>query len=156
LLNFRKNNLSIISGGQTGVERAALDFALCNGLICSGWCPHGRRADDGIIPYRYLLNEAYSEDIIGRVSQNIIESDGVLLIIFEEMDEQTQLAYDLAIDFQKPVFVWSFFKNRNYRMITNWIEEREIGVLYVTGPSEKYAKGIHEETLDLLDNCLKN
>jgi hypothetical protein len=155
-LNFKKNNLSIKSGGQTGVERAALDYALCNGLLYSGWCPHGRRADDGIIPRRYVLQEAFSEDLIARVAQNIIESDGVLIIIYNEMDEPTQLAYDLALDYQKPVFVWAIYKNHNHRLVANWIEKEKISVLNITGPSEKNAAGIHEETLDLLDNFFGN
>ena len=156
MLNFKKNNLSIKSGGQTGVERAALDYALCNGLLYSGWCPHGRLADDGVIPHRYLLNEAFSEDLIGRIVQNIIESDGVLIIIYDEMNEPTQLAYDLAMDYQKPVFVWALYKNRNHRLIANWIEKENISVLNITGPSEKNAAGIHEETLDLLDKFFRN
>ena len=68
------------------------------------------------------------------------------------MDEPTQLAYDLALDYQKPVFVWALNKNRNHRLIADWIEKEKIRVLNITGPSEKNAAGIHEETLDLLDN----
>ncbi len=149
-MNFKKNNLNIISGGQTGVERAALDFALCNGLSCSGWCQAGRRDENGIIPYRYPLYEFFSGDIISLVLQNILESDGVLIIIFEEMDPLTQLAYDLSVDHQKPVFVWNLSKNRNFRMVTQWIGDEKIGILNITGPNEKTSPGIHEITLDVL------
>jgi hypothetical protein len=149
-LNFKKNNLNIISGGQTGVERAALDFALCNGLSCSGWCQKGRQDENGLIPYRYPLYEVFSGDVIGLVLQNIIESEGVLIIILDEMDPVTQLAYDLAADHQKPVFVWNLSKNRNFRLVQQWIAKENIGVLNITGPNEKTAPGIHEETLDVL------
>ncbi len=77
----KRNNLEIISGGQTGVERAALDFALCNNLNCSGWCKLGRKADDGKIPLRYPLHEAFSENEINRILQNMLASDGILIIV---------------------------------------------------------------------------
>ncbi len=74
----------------------------------------------------------------------------LIVIVFDEMDQNTQLIHDLAIDHQKPVFVWTILKNRNYRTLNSWIEKENIQVLNITGPSENNAPGIHEETLDLL------
>ena len=56
----------IISGGQTGVDRATLDFALENGILCGGWCPKGRLAEDGIIPLKYPLRESNSPGIYAK------------------------------------------------------------------------------------------
>lgn len=61
----------IISGGQTGVDRAALDVALESGIPCGGWCPKGRRAEDGIIPTRYPIEETSSPDYPMRTEMNV-------------------------------------------------------------------------------------
>ena len=110
----------------------------------------GRTADDGIIPIRYPLYEAFSDDLISRVLQNILESDGVLIIISEEMDVYSQLVHDLAKDHHKPVFVWMISKNANYSAVSHWIEKENIGVINITGHSERFVTGIHKETLDLI------
>ena len=71
----------IISGGQTGADRAALDFALHAGIECGGWVPKGRMAEDGIIPARYPnLLETDSEDPKMRTELNVRDSDGTLLV----------------------------------------------------------------------------
>ena len=70
----------IVSGGQTGVDRAALDAALAAGLDCGGWCPAGRRAEDGVIPARYPLVETDSADYEVRTRRNVSDSDGTLIV----------------------------------------------------------------------------
>ena len=66
----------IISGGQTGVDRAALDVAIFLEIPHGGWCPLGRRAEDGSIPKTYLLRETPQRDYAVRTEKNIIDSDG--------------------------------------------------------------------------------
>lgn len=68
----------LISGGQTSVDRAALDVALALGLPVGGWCPQGRRAEDGRIPDRYLLVETPERNDQTRARRNIEDSDGTL------------------------------------------------------------------------------
>ena len=70
----------IISGGQTGVDRAALDLALEFGIPCGGWCPRGRRAEDGPINTRYPLTETSSTDYGVKTKRNVKESDGTLIL----------------------------------------------------------------------------
>jgi hypothetical protein len=74
--------LMIISGGQTGVDRAALDAALAAGAPCGGWCPAARKAEDGVIPERYPLTEHKSASYAARTRQNVVDSDATLTISF--------------------------------------------------------------------------
>ncbi|HEY6823084.1 MAG TPA: putative molybdenum carrier protein [Steroidobacteraceae bacterium] len=72
----------VISGGQTGVDRGALDAALDLGVSCGGWCPDGRRAEDGIIPARYPLTELDGAGYDERTRRNVADSDDTLIITF--------------------------------------------------------------------------
>lgn len=71
--------LKIISGGQTGADRAALDFAIDHGIPHGGWCPAGRAAEDGPIDLRYQLTETPSEDHTQRTEWNVRDSDGTVV-----------------------------------------------------------------------------
>jgi hypothetical protein len=70
----------IISGGQTGADRAALDWAIENGIEHGGWCPKGRMAEDGVIPARYNLTETDETEYWPRTQRNVLESDGTVII----------------------------------------------------------------------------
>lgn len=73
--------LRVISGGQTGVDRAALDAALAAGLAVGGWCPRGRRAEDGAIPARYPLRETAGANYAERTAANIDDADATLILV---------------------------------------------------------------------------
>ena len=70
----------ILSGGQTGADRAALDWAIARGIAHGGWCPRGRRAEDGPIAPRYALIETPSRDYEQRTRWNVRDSDGTLIV----------------------------------------------------------------------------
>lgn len=91
----------IISGGQTGVDRGALDAAMSFGFECGGWCPAGRLAEDGIIPVKYPLNELSSEYYQDRTLQNVIDSDGTVIIHFAGIEGGTKLTLQYAERHQK-------------------------------------------------------
>ncbi|MCZ6552322.1 MAG: hypothetical protein O7A67_00850, partial [SAR324 cluster bacterium] len=86
----------IVSGGQSGVDRAALDAALATGLPCGGWCPRGRRAEDGPIHERYHLLETPSRRYAQRTEWNVRDSDGTLLLTRREPSRGTALTRRLA------------------------------------------------------------
>ena len=69
----------IVSGGQTGADRAALDWAIERGIPHGGWCPRGRRAEDGRIDRRYALRETPAHDYQQRTRWNVRDSDGTLI-----------------------------------------------------------------------------
>jgi hypothetical protein len=95
--------LKIISGGQTGVDRAALDFAIEHGMPHGGWCPRGRHAEDGIISPQYDLRETPSRSYRQRTQWNVRDSDAtVAFTIAPRLSGGTALAMQCAQRLGKP------------------------------------------------------
>lgn len=86
----------IVSGGQTGVDRAALDVVMERGMPCGGWCPAGRQAEDGPIDPRYPLRETPSADPAERMEWNVRDFDGTLLLVTAAHSPGTELTQDVA------------------------------------------------------------
>jgi len=93
----------IISGGQSGVDRAALDAAMKQGFVCGGWCPKGRKAEDGRIADKYPLTETKDESYETRTRLNVSDSDVTLILFRKNYDEGTRLTELMARTLQKPV-----------------------------------------------------
>jgi hypothetical protein len=79
-MDAKRPELEIVSGCQSGVDRAALDAALEAGVPCGGWCPKGRAAEDGPIDARYPLHETPSSEVQQRTEWNVRDSDGTLIL----------------------------------------------------------------------------
>lgn len=94
--------LTILSGGQTGVDRGALDAALTLGNPCGGWCPRGRLAEDGHIPSRYPLHET-DGGYDARTRRNVETSDGTLILHRGALTEGTLRTLEICREFGKPV-----------------------------------------------------
>lgn len=141
-------NINIISGGQTGVDRAALDFALKNGIQCGGWCPFGRLAEDGILDERYPLKESITSSYKERTRLNIQDSDGTIIIYENEMDEGTKLTRDIAHSMKKPLRKIQLHDDQSTVKVQlkTWITINKISVLNVAGPRESSSPGIYELT----------
>lgn len=131
----------IISGGQTGVDRAALDFALENKFPCGGWCPRGRKAEDGPIDRRYPLKESSSENYEERTLWNVRDSDGTLILTFGRPTAGTAMTINLARELGKPCFVIDLRKDFKKSGFRNWIKENKIKTLNVAGPRESNFPG---------------
>jgi len=140
----------IISGGQTGVDRAALDAALEVGLDCGGWCPRGRRAEDGVIPHRYPLKETESSDYRRRTRRNVVDSDGTLILILGALSGGTALTSELARAEHKPLLVIDLDSPAPPGKVCRWIHEHDIRTLNVAGPRESQRPGIGERALKYL------
>ena len=144
----------IISGGQTGVDRAALDAALEMGLPCGGWCPKGRRAEDGRIPDHYPLEETSSSDYRLRTRMNVEDSDGTLILTWGPPVGGTALTLKLARRLHKPFFVVDLLQGGNASGVLEWGQANDIRILNVAGPREGEAPGIHARAVSFLREVL--
>src|SRR5207253_3037020 len=110
----------IVSGGQTGVDRAALDVALELGLPCGGWCPRGRRAEDGAIDERYPLTETPWWGYPQRTEWNIRDADGTLILTRGRPDRGTALTARLARQMNKPCLVVDLAGEADAEDVRQW------------------------------------
>jgi hypothetical protein len=140
----------IVSGGQTGVDRAALDVALELGYPCGGWCPAGRRAEDGVIPERYPLKETPWWGYPQRTEWNVRDSDGTLILTAGSSDRGSTLTKELAEKRGKPCLVVDLTREADAGKVREWIREHGIAVLNVAGPRESSAQGIYDLAIKFL------
>jgi len=152
--------MKIVSGGQTGVDRAALDFAIENGVEYAGWCPLGRLAEDGTIPNCYQLKEIPNPSYSERTERNIVDSDGTLIIARGlPLSEGTLFTQQTAASHGKPCLVVheSDGVQKAAHMITAFLKQYTIQVLNVAGPRESQAPGLSKfvrETLKAATSAL--
>ena len=129
--------LTIVSGGQTGVDRAALDAALKTRVPCGGWCPAGRKAEDGPIPSRYPLKEMPGADYLARTRQNVADSDATLVITFGTPSGGTRRTVEFCQRQKKPYLVLDGTKltaPQAAEHARGWISRSRIATLNVAGP----------------------
>src|SRR4029450_10960941 len=94
-----------MSGGQTGADRGALDAALAAGVPCGGWCPRGRRAEDGTIPERYPLRETPTAEYPQRTAWTVRASAGPVILPRGPVDRGTALTERLCRRQCRPVLL---------------------------------------------------
>ena len=140
----------IISGGQTGVDRAALNAALELGIPCGGWCPKGRRAEDGMIPLKYPLEETSSPAYPQRTEFNIQDSNGTIILTWGPPLGGTLLTLKLARKHHKPFLIIDLSQGGKAALVRDWIQNSAIQVLNVAGPRESEAPGIQDMALNFL------
>jgi hypothetical protein len=145
----------IISGGQAGVDRGALDAALLMGIECGGWCPLGRRAEDGPIDSRYPLTESDSPRYDRRTEQNIIDSDATLIITGGRLEGGTRLTLELAQQHDKPCLVVDLRRELEVDQISLWLTSMAVDTLNVAGPKESKQPEIAAKTTELVGKLLK-
>jgi len=131
----------VISGGQTGVDRAALDAALCAGIPAGGYCPRGRLSEDGTIPSRYPLIETESRKYRVRTEMNVLESDGTLIISSGTLSGGTKLTAEFAQRHKRPFLVVHMDALDEIREAVSWIISNSIQVMNVAGPRESDPTG---------------
>ena len=141
----------IVSGGQTGVDRAALDSARALGLQRGGWCPSGRIAEDGRLQLRYRLVETPSPDYWQRTEWNVRDSDGTLIINRGRLDGGTLATARYALEAHaKPVYLVEIGRRIRRERFRAWVARHRIRVLNVAGPRESKRPGIYHEARRIL------
>ncbi len=155
-MNKNPNNLTLISGGQTGADRAALDFAIENDISHGGWCPKGRVAEDGVLDKKYQLKETPSEEYEERTEWNIRDSDGTVIFACEtELTGGTLHTKQIAEKMGRPflVLIKDIDSNPEQKLI-QFIEEYKIKTLNVAGPRTSKEPEIYGYVLDILDKII--
>jgi hypothetical protein len=141
----------IISGGQTGVDRAALDFALLHGIPCGGWCPRGRKAEDGPLHELYPLREMPTSDYAARTRQNVLMSDATLVLYSKAPDKGTRLAIELCLNLKRPVLYIALGSEDKIEEIRSWLKHYKVKTLNIAGPRESSEPGVYGRSFDFLE-----
>jgi hypothetical protein len=144
----------IVSGGQTGVDRAALDWALSRGIECGGWCPKARRAEDGPIPSKYPLIETPSANYVQRTEWNVRDTGGTVIIsIARILSGGSKKTVEFAKKHSKPcLHIHSGVKDAGKRL-REFVSENEIKTLNVAGPRASKEPGVANFVREILEEA---
>lgn len=144
----------ILSGGQTGVDRGALEAALRWPLPHGGHCPRGRRAEDGRVPPEFELEETASSSYPPRTALNVKNADGTLLLVRGrdgyERSRGTKLTRELAERYGKPWWAADVQQHKHVERVCGWLVDRGVHILNVAGPRESTNPGIQAETRNFM------
>lgn len=142
----------IRSGGQTGVDRAALDWAIANGIPHAGWCPRGRLANDGPLPSRYQLQETPSAGWSQRTRLNVRDADATLILHAGPLQGGTRLTLRLARQMDKPVHLVDLLSplEEQIEQTRRWWQALGATELNVAGPSEEREPGVYGQGFEIL------
>lgn len=145
--------MQIISGGQSGADRAALDAAIRLGIPHGGWLPRGRKAEDGPLPARYRLQETDSDRYRERTEKNIKASDGTLILSFGPLTGGSALTESLALRHDRPCLIIDLQEVPRADAVVaveNWLLRHGIRILNVAGPRASNEPRIYNAVLALL------
>ena len=140
----------IISGGQTGVDRGALDFAIARGIAHGGFCPKGRRSESGRIPAAYALTECSSSGYRMRTVLNVQHSDGTLILTIGRPEGGTRKTICFCIEHHKPKLIVDLRHRLKPQEFAGWIRAHDIRILNIAGPRESKHPGLGRQTTKVL------
>jgi hypothetical protein len=145
----------IISGGQTGVDRAALDAAIKLTIPHGGWIPRGRLTEDGPLPPEYQLQETRSNSYANRTEKNVLEADATLIISRGPLTGGSEYTREMAVKHQRLWLHLDLKKIPAFQAaiaINDWISKKGITVLNVAGPRASKDPKIYKDTLNILES----
>jgi len=144
----------IISGGQTGADRSALDFAIDNNIPHGGWIPKGRITEAGQLPDKYHIQEMATTSYDIRTEQNVIDSDGTVIVSHGKLTGGSALTQTFAIKHHKPRLHLDM-DNKTIAeaadSLNNWIRKNNIKTLNVAGSRVSKDNKIYQVTRDILE-----
>ena len=145
----------IISGGQTGADRAALEVAIRNGFPHSGWCPKGRRAEDGVIGSQYNLMETPTAGYLQRTEWNARDSDGTAILTFSaELGGGSKKTAAFAEKLGRPwIHIARSLESQPAVTLQRFVEENGIARLNVAGSRESKEPGIYQWVCDVIEDA---
>jgi hypothetical protein len=150
--------LWVVTGGQTGADRAAMDFALQYNLPMRGWCPKGRASEAGAIEGKYPLQETGFDDPAVRTEMNVIDSDATLVLTVGKPTDGTPLTERCARTYDRPLLTLDLSAEPGSSAVQEfraWIEDNSIRILNIAGPRESHAPGqVYAGTLRWLEALL--
>jgi len=147
----------IVSGGQTGADQAALDVAMELGIPHGGWVPKGRKTEKGPLPGEYQLKEMPDDSYPKRTEQNVIDSDGTLIISHGELSEGSDYTRRMAAKHRKPWIHIDADKQPTdaaVEVIRTWISGNDIETLNVAGPPASKDPRVYATTKAILKAVL--
>lgn len=145
--------LTIVSGGQTGADRAALDWAIAHGIPHGGWCPKGRIAEDGVIPNTYCLREATSPEYAERTLWNVRDSDAtVILSISPILIGGSKRTLDYAAQLGKPC--QHLIRGMNPVLAVAFLRKHKVRTLNVAGPRASKEPEVYDFVVGVLNEAL--
>jgi hypothetical protein len=146
-------DFKIVSGGQTGADQAGLDWAVSHHIEHGGWCPKGRRSEDGEIDSAYPLTETPTPGYLERTEWNIRDSDAsVIFTLAEELDGGSKKTAELADKLGRP---WRHFHPRVHpKYLASFLNRYQVRTLNIAGKRESLAPGIGKFVRAVLDQAL--
>ncbi len=150
--------MMIISGGQTGSDRAALDAAIAMGVAHGGWCPLHRRAEDGRIPDHYELEECESSEYSVRTEYNVRDSDATIIFAYGTTPGSMS-TLRFTVEHNKPSLMPDLSKNHTdeelVRAVVRFIRHFKPKIINVAGSRESKAPGIHARVFKIMVEVLQ-
>ena len=148
----------IISGGQTGADRAALDVAIQLGIPHGGWIPKGRITEKGPLPERYRLQEMPTDSYPKRTEQNVIDSDGTLIVARGKLTGGTDYTRQMTLKHKKQLLGIDLDQTDLYNaasLVASWIKLRRIEILNVAGPRASKDRQIYSDVINILERAIQ-
>lgn len=150
--------MKIISGGQTGVDRAVLDVALKHGIDCGGWCPEGRVDEIGRIPDRYPVEELPQGSFADRTLRNVKDSDGTAIIFYDELRGGTEFTLECCKQLARPHLLIDAAKclpDAAAKLVADFVCDHHINILNIAGPRQSEWPGGYDYAFRTLENFAK-
>jgi len=146
----------IISGGQTGADQAALDVAIKLNIPHGGWIPKGRITENGPLPEKYQLEEMPTSSYVERTEQNVIDSDGTLIVSHGELTGGSAFTREIALEHEQPWLHIDLNKTGGFdaaMKLSDWVLKNNIEILNVAGPRASKDPKIYRAVLNIIESA---